>query len=298
MTIPGTRQHPDARKDAPPAPGRRPTAPSSPTSAATGTRGGLPYSEDLVAHGYTARHLANIARRAVFDGFWQQPGTIDDSLETAWFAVVEHALEAEHRPTPLQLIRVGRAAVSAAVRDELHHHGHLERDLGAGREAMPAYQRYWTPLHGTAVEDRVVEHTALQQILARLRPSEREALHALADTGDYAAAAARLGKTQATFNVLVRTGRQAFRDWWHQGEKPSRQWRTDRRVHSRSGGASNSTRRRLTASEVEALRDRRHTGATVTELAAETGVPESTLGQLLGGRSRPAPDTPADEGGR
>ncbi len=252
-------------------------------------RNALPYGDRTALHGYTLTHLNRITRIAVLRGYLRAPGTIADQLETAWHAIVEALCEADEAPTTGELINMARAALSAAYRDELHHHGYVQNDVSAGREAMEGFQRYWNKPAGSALEDQVVERTALAQIWDQLAPSEQQALEALAATGDYQKAAAAVGKKQATFNVLVRNGRMRFLAAWHEGEEPSRVWRTDRRVGSRAGTDTRG-RRRLTVSQVEAYRDRNSAGETIRALAAEAGVSECTLGALLRGKFRPADD--------
>ncbi|MDH6224320.1 hypothetical protein [Streptomyces sp. MJP52] len=252
-------------------------------------RDALPHGEATALHGYTLTHLNRITRTAVLRGYLHATGTIADQLETAWHAIVEALLEADEAPTTGELIATARTALSAAFRDELHHHGYVQNDISAGREAMPAFQRYWNPTASSPVEDKVVDRTALAQIWDQLNPSEQQALEALAATGDYQQAALAVGKKQATFNVLVRNGRMRFLQAWHEGETPSKVWRTDRRVGSRSGHDTRG-RQRLTVSQVEAYRDRRQQGETIRALAAEAGVSECTLGALLRGKFRPAAD--------
>ncbi|MEU6238686.1 hypothetical protein [Kitasatospora sp. NPDC047058] len=248
----------------------------------------LPTGRQEVRHGYTVDHLSHITRLAVPRGFWHTAGTIAEQLETAWGAIVEHLCSAETAPTTLQLLQAAHTAVASSVRDELHHHGYVEKNLGAGRESMPAYQRYWHNGPTPSPETRVIERAALTQIWPTLRPSGREALGALAATGDYALAAKACGRSQGTFNKLVQDGRRHFLQAWHEGEAPSKVWRPTR-VHSRSGGTS-SGHRRLTVSEVEELRERWQAGATITALAKEAGVADCTLGALFRGKYRPAPD--------
>jgi hypothetical protein len=252
-------------------------------------RNALPFGDDAPLHGYTLTHLNRITRIAVLRGYLRTSGTIADQLETAWHAIVETLCEADQAPTAGELIDIARAAISAAYRSEMHHHGYIENNAAAGREAMPAFQRYWNQPSGSTLEDRVVERTALAQIWDQLAPSEQQALEALAATGDYQQAAAAVGKKQGTFNVLVRNGRMRFLAAWHEGEEPSKVWRTDRRVGSRNGTDTRG-RQRLTVSQVEAYRDRNTAGETIRALAAEAGVSECTLGALLRGKFRPAED--------
>lgn len=252
-------------------------------------RNTLPYGDAAPLHGYTLTHLNRITRIAVLRGYLRASGTIADQLETAWHAIVETLCQAIEAPTAGQLIDAARAALSTAYRDELHHHGYVQTDVAAGREAMPAFQRYWTQPASSTLEDRIVERAALAQIWNQLAPSEQQALEALAVTGDYQKAAAAVGKKQATFNVLVRNGRMRFLAAWHEGETPSKVWRTDRRVGSRNGTDTRG-RVRLTVSQVEAYRDRRENGETIRALAAEAGVSECTLGALLKGKYRAADD--------
>lgn len=78
---------------------------------------------------------------------------------------------------------------------------------------------------------------------------------------DYQAAAAALDITPATFNVLVSRARKRFLTLWHDGERPSRVWGTDRRVGSHATKDRPQSKRRPVTAAVT-----RRTGRPVHEL--------------------------------
>jgi hypothetical protein len=75
----------------------------------------------------------------------------------------------------------------------------------------------------------VVDHLALAQIWPQLSDLHREALTALATHGQYDLAAASLGVTYQVLILRIRRARAAFKQLWHEGETPSRQWGRDER---------------------------------------------------------------------
>lgn len=237
-----------------------------------------------VAHGYTVRNLEHLTRLVLRLDRWYTAADGEEQYNAVWFGIVEHLLTAAEPPTRRALLNAGTAASDARVRDNMRTHGYCTRNTG---QPMPRFHAYWNPANPPSPEPRVVEHLAVQQIWPLLQPRQREALTALALTGDYDQAAAAIGATKATFQVLISAGRRRFYTWWHEHETPSRQWRTDRRVRSRDG-RDHYGRQRLTTAQVDAYRERRTAGEQVKALAAEAGIATATLYRLLKGASSPA----------
>lgn len=239
---------------------------------------------DGFMHGFTLADVHHLTRLTLRLDRWHAAGDISERYDAVWFAIVEHLLESDTRPGRSELLRAGTEASDALVRDEMRTHGRCTRHTG---RPMPEFFRYWNPTHAPSPESRVVEREALAQIWVLLRPSEQRALTALAATGDYAAAAEAAGVKGATFTVLISTARRRFLTAWHEGETPSRVWRTDRRVSSRSG-RDHLGRQRLTAPQVDAYRERHYAGEKLYALAAECGLSPTGLSRLIKGQTKPS----------
>lgn len=194
-------------------------------------------------HGYTLDHLHFIARRAV-SASMARAMDYTDRLESAWSGVIEHLYSSEERPSSLALIQAGEKAIVRMISSEHRHHGYASRDSYAGPETALNYQRYWWTTPTASPEGRVVDYVSLWQIWACLSDKHRQVLATLAALGDYENAADRLGITVGTFNVHVSKARKAFLTLWHEGEKPSRMWGTDRRVGRRAAAAPAKAKRR------------------------------------------------------
>lgn len=194
-------------------------------------------------HGYTLADLHGLARLAVHTA-----GTMasnwHDRYDTAWSAVAEHLYAAEHWPPRHDLVRAGQLAIYRTVTDDRHHHGYYKHKTvgaAAGSCSSPAFRTYWADWITNVAQpaDRaLIERVALAQILPALTPTQREAIAALAAHDDYRAAADALGMTYATFKSHIARGRNRFLALWHEGERPSRPWGTDRRVGSYARGRS------------------------------------------------------------
>lgn len=248
--------------------------PAAPTTASNGL------------HGYTIDDIQHLARLVLRMDRWHTAGDIDDRYDAVRFAIVEHLLTAKTPPTRGELLRAGTTASDQTVRDSMRTHGRDTRTTG---QAMPMFLRYWNTAPTASPENPVVERQALAQIWPRLRLSEQKALEALAATGDYQQAAAACGVTHATFTVLISTARRRFLRCWHEHETPSRIWRTDRRVNSRTG-RDHLGRPRLTARQVDSYRARYLNGETLRSLAGECGLSATGLSRLINGKTKPAPD--------
>ncbi len=236
-----------------------------------------------VAHGYTLADVHHLTRLTFRLDRWRRPD--DERYDAVLFAITEHLLTVGSPPARGELLDTGRAASDGHVREEMRAHGRSMRSIGQTR---PRYCAYWLPTTAPSVESQTVERCALVQIWPLLQPRQRQALTALAETGDYETAAAAIGATQGTFNVLVSTARRRFYTWWHEHETPSRQWRSDQRLSDRAG-RDPSGRQRLDEAQVDALRERYHANESLGVLAAECGFSKATLSRLFSGKSKPAP---------
>lgn len=235
-------------------------------------------------HGYTLHDIDHLTRTVIRLDRWYTAGDIDERFDAIRHAIIELLLTSTQPPTRNELLHAGTVASDNTVRDDARNHG---RDTGHGKP-MPEFHRYWASAHrGASPETRIVERVALTQIWPLLRPSERNALTTLAATEDYEATADALGIAKGTLSTIVSTGRRRFFEAWHEGETPSKQWRTDRRVGSRDG-RDHFGRARLNTTQVDAYRQRHHAGETITALAAEAGLSKTGLSRLLSGKSKPA----------
>lgn len=223
--------------------------------------------------------------------------------EIAWSAIAEHLYDADAAPTPGALVVAGQNAVSGHLEDEMRHHGY---DHNRGGGTKPRFAAFWEGfLRQPDPANGVVERVALYQIWAQLPDTHREVLHALAVADDYRAAARMLGKSYGAFVTAVNRARHAFYELWHEGEEPSRPWGFDRR--SATGGRAGSTtyflrqrqrqrqgtssgRRRITASQLDAIRERRAAGDTLAQIAEDVKFSKSYLSRLLNGVLQPVED--------
>lgn len=188
-------------------------------------------SPDGIRYGWTLRTLDALARAVVSNNrAWWPAGDREDLYAAAWHGIVEHLYTTDTEPRRSELMEAGRRALADDVRDAMRHHG-ARRD---GTNSGLKYAMYWewagraTP----SPENRIIERTALEQILVTLTPRQRQAFDALAATGDYAEAAQLLDIEHQTFRSLLGRGRGAFRALWHEGELPSKSWGCDRRAGS------------------------------------------------------------------
>lgn len=185
-------------------------------------------------HGYTLADLHGIARLAVHTA-GSMASNWHERYETAWSAIAERLYAAEDPPQRFDLVRCGQLAIYAVVDDTRHHHGYYKRKTlraEAGAASSPAFLAFWWDWLGTtpSCEARLVERTALTQILPALTPAQQEAIAALAVYDDYHAAAEAIGATYVTFRSNVARARARFLALWHEGEAPSRPWGCDRRA--------------------------------------------------------------------
>jgi DNA-binding CsgD family transcriptional regulator len=189
--------------------------------------------ETTVRHGYSLESIERIAKSAIYNNHWHMAGDTRARLDTAIYGVVELLYSSEAAPNVFDLTNAAWRACDDEVTADLRVRGHQRAERGGG--LMKHHLVYWLDWnrHGTSPEGRIVEHSALRQILPLLTARQREAVHLLAMLEDYQAAAEAMGITVATFNVTIANARKRFLAYWHEGEAPSRTWGTDRRVQKR-----------------------------------------------------------------
>lgn len=242
-----------------------------------------------VRHGYSLAAIDRIVTLGIMRSYGWRAGDVEERTAAARLAVIEHLYGACDPPTREDLVNTARAADHDHVGAEMREHGVQRAERGGG--VAPNFERYWwgaahnTPSH----ENGIVERVAVHQILPALTGAQRDAVDALADCQDYQLAAKALRIGASALDMRLASARARFGALWFEGETPQRRVRRDRRVWSRTG-TDGSGRRRLTVSQVERVRERKHAGELVRDMAAELGVAPQTLHALLRGAKRPAPD--------
>lgn len=187
-------------------------------------------------HGYTLADVDRMARTANRT-VWTTAMDIDDRNDAAWHGVVEALYAAEHWVPHYQLISAGQRAIWQTLDDTTRHHGRRSTRGAEPRSSFEAYWADWTRLHAPSPEWRVVERTALYQVLVQLPPREREALLALAAHGDYTSAAEAAGMSQNLLRVTLSNARRRFLALWLEGETPAkRREHYNRRPTSKPNG--------------------------------------------------------------
>lgn len=242
-------------------------------------------ADEPLRHGYTYRQLTQHARMALALDRWHTSDTTD-RYAAVLGQIVETVLTADVRPTPRELVDHGVRASDRHVADDMHHRGYDPRNLAAGSAALPGFLRYWQQSGRTPWDERLVERLTLTQIWPELTLAQQQAVMALALTGDHEQAAASLGLTLGAFSGRLKKARHRVNALWYEHETPPTRRRRDKRVLSRTGTWNG--RRLLTEQDLDRLRDRRAEGATLRQLAAETGYAAGTLCNLLNGKRRPA----------
>lgn len=183
-----------------------------------------------VLWGYTLDGLDDLAARVVRNHrHWWPAGDRSDQYDTAWMGIAEHLCAATEAPSQRDLLEAGRQALSREVKAQMRHHG-----AGSHNDIPNAgakFAAYWT---ASAVvqshESRIVEREALRQVLGVITGRQRDAVHALALTGDYWQAAAALGIEPQTFRGLLGRARREFYARWFEHETPPRIRGTDKRT--------------------------------------------------------------------
>jgi hypothetical protein len=190
--------------------------------------------EAELRHGYTLAHLDALAVQAARGQRFSRDADFAVRLEDAWSAIAESLYAADERPTPDDLVRAAWTAMSGEADRISRAHGLNTHDRYAG--TIGRFQQYWIgSAHQTrSPEEPIVERVALSQIWSRLSLSHRQLLLALAVHDDHGRAADALDKPRTSFSSQLAQARRAFLTLWHDGERPSRPWGTDRRVSAGS----------------------------------------------------------------
>ena len=186
-----------------------------------------------VRYGWTLASLDKLARSVVAGNrAWWPAGDRDDLYTAAWHGIVERLCEADEPPLRGELMEAGRRALAEDVKANMRHHGARTDGTNNGLK----FAMYWT-WHGRTTpspESSIVERLALEQIWPTLTDGQQQALLALAATGDYQQAGQLTGSHSSLKSQLMK-GRRRFLAAWHEGEKPSRPWGTDRRAGATAG---------------------------------------------------------------
>lgn len=181
--------------------------------------------------GYTLADVQRVARSAAATTR-AMAGDYDERYAEAFGAAAERLYAAEHWIPEHQLFRAAQDALFEQSRKDRSYRGcAYKHGSGWGENGTgPRFTTYWTDVNRTtpSPENRIVERTALAQILPTLTPRQREVIGALAAFDDHAAAREALGGLSC-YAQHVSNARRRFLELWHEGEAPSRPWGTDRR---------------------------------------------------------------------
>ncbi|MFJ8929293.1 hypothetical protein ACIRLA_22210 [Streptomyces sp. NPDC102364] len=263
------------------APAVTPSAPPETTSDAVGH----------VRHGFTLDDVERIAWGvAASSDRWHRATPVGERHDHARYGIVVHLLAADAPPTDRDLYTAGLAEINRAVHSEFTAVGRTDTADERGEFGyLPQVARYWHQAVTNPVEERVLERLALAQVWPLLTDLQRGALATLASCGDYEQAATALGVKLSALDMRLAAGRRKVAAAWFEHETPPRRRRKDRRVATRSR-LDSLGRSRITVSQLEEVRERRHRGELIREIAADFGITPQALGRLLLGINRPAPD--------
>lgn len=237
-----------------------------------------------IAHGYNLAdldRLSHVAARRTFGGY----GTHSDRYVLAYEAMTELLLTTTEHPSSHELLSCASRAITNHQQKEERHYGYSRK-----RDTIRAgYCRYWnwsasiTP----SPERAVVERTALWQIWPRLSDRNRRSLLALAAAGDKHKAAEALGISPNTIKRHLRDARAAFLALWHEHEVPSKAPWKSRHATNKTKTHDHLGRPRLTADQVEQIRDRVASGETYAQIGADYGIGKSSVSRYMRGERRP-----------
>lgn len=242
--------------------------------------------EHEIRFGFNLADIDRMARVSVTRAR-AQGGSYLDRVNAAISAIAEALCVAESPPDYQDLVHAGWAAVAAHVAREMRERGKPTDATMTGAQ----FEVFWwstagvTPSH----ESRIVDRASVWQIWPTLTRRMQQALASLAATENQDLAAELMGVTPSNFRVLLSMARRRFLVAWHEGEAPSGLWQDDRRLFRRDG-LDRYGRPRITASQLDAIRERRHSGETLSAIGLDYGVKKACLSSLLSGRTRPAPD--------
>lgn len=178
-----------------------------------------------VGHGYTLNNLDHMARIVTLrtDHLGMHP---NDRYDLAHQAMAETLCSATTVPTARELML---AAQLACQRDRRTHLAERGKYIHSADATGSQFHRYWSGRLESPWEDSVIDRIALIQIWPHLADVYRQTLTTLALHGHYDAAAEHLGISYAAFGNRLKRARSAFKELWHEGEVPSRQWGRDER---------------------------------------------------------------------
>lgn len=240
-----------------------------------------PHDEHTLTWGYNLADLDRlswVAARRTFGG-----GTdFADNHDIAWGTIVETLYTADQPPEPYDLLRVASGAIITHRRVEARQHGISVKTW----ETRPGFEQYWDrhSLVTASHENHVIDRVALWQIWPKLTDRQREAILALAATGNYDQAAAAVGLTPDNFSGVLTRARRAFLHAWHQGEQPSTIWRPRRRPKQPVG---RNGKTRVTTAQFDEIRSLLHQSVPRAEIATRYGLSKSALARLIRGQTLP-----------
>jgi hypothetical protein len=183
-------------------------------------------AEDVeLRHGYTLAQVNALSVWTVMHDRYCSFADVDERLEVAWHAIVEHLYTAVDAPARQEMVLAGWRAIREYVQKDAQFRGYNF----AGADTRKGYVRYWNSSHTAGPEERVTDYLALSQIWPHLKQSQRDLIVALAEQEDYGSAAQAMGHLRRDYANNLRYARIAFRQLWHEGETPSKPWGADRR---------------------------------------------------------------------
>ena len=204
-----------------------------------------------IVHGYSLAGIDRLTHIAVTKAHVSI--SFPEAREEAWQAIVELLYSCPERPSHYSLVDAGRNAVEEHFRRRLHDVG-LRKVAGGGYEQAPRFMAYWADAvdgvdgeratHSSWIRrvgarpdwvDAFVERLALPQVMDVLTPVQREAIVALAATGDLSGAANRLNVSYAIVKRRVREARIRMLEAWFDDETPPQ--RPDAKTHCKYGHA-------------------------------------------------------------
>lgn len=184
-------------------------------------------------HGYTLRDLEDMTRAAARHDL-SLAMDVWTKRDIASSAIALVLYEAEHPPRRGDLIRAGWSAIYREVAEVRRGRGFTQALVSVAdhpdSRMAPGWMRYWWHGHADPVDERVVERIAVWQVLPTLTTASRDAVVALAATGDYQDAADVLDLSESTLLRRLVRARRAYLAAWYGSETPHRPRRVDKRA--------------------------------------------------------------------
>lgn len=242
-----------------------------------------PAVDEELRFGFTVSGLARVAVVAARNSWGGAGWDFDERVSAVWFAVVEFVYTVEVAPGEGEVARVARRAAQRHIAGEMRHHGQRGRGV--------RFAQYWDQVSAAVPgpAGRTEERVALGQVFAGLSERHQRVLLALAEHGSQALAAEAVGLSKTAYSFHLTAARRLFRQAWHEGEEPSRQWRPDFRAIPGSRPRAGTTRafayRKTTPRPAPARRGRRKDlGVPTGEIVArvEAGEPVRVIARSLG----------------